>query len=224
MALDAHYIALILYASIYVLLVLAVSLYVYYARKAYAADSGRGLTDKDGNPVPDNYCKQMLYAREIYTACVVHLYDQATDVAVMVQWGQLLQQEIDGENLEGVNMYSFFFPGLGFIILYRIITMFFAFYENTRYGREKKKLKKKPENKDKDSSFIENELKKMDVEQQSFWSGIWDMTLAAFDLYFLKVVYKEFQDGYYKPNQIHRSLQLCEALFERYLHPLSNNL
>ena len=33
----------------------------------------------------------------------------------------------------------------------------------------------------------------MNDEKQSYWSGIWDMTLAAFDLYFLKVVYDEFR-------------------------------
>ena len=55
----------------------------------------------------------------------------------------------------------------------------------------------------------------MELEKKSFMSGVGDMNLAAFDLYFLKVVYLEFLDGYIKPNQDHRSLQLCEALFER---------
>ena len=218
---EAHYVALILYASIYVVLVLGVSIYVYNARKnIYEKDKSRGNKDADGNKRPDNFLKQMLKAQEIYTACIVHIYDQATDIAVMVQWGQLLKTELDGENLPGVDMRTFFFPGLAFILLYRVISMFFAFYENTRYGRVRKKLNKIKEEQHHPDNWVEEEIKTKyeGLERQSFCTGVGDVILAAFDLYFVKVVYKEFQKGMYRPDQTHRSLQLCEALFERYLY------
>lgn len=221
---EGHYIALIIYASVYVILVTAVSIYVYNARKEYVENHNRGLPDGDGNKLPDNFCKQMLKAQEIYTACIVHIYDQATDIAVMVQWGQLLKRELDGENLPGVDMRTFFFPGLLFILIYRIISMFFAFYENTRYGRVKKRLTKTQKEENHPDNWVEEEMKTKftDLKQQSFWTGIGDVILAAFDLYFVKVVYREFQKGMYRPDQTHRSLQLCEALFERYIYCISH--
>ena len=215
---EAHYVALIIYAAVYVILVASVSIYVYQARKEYVRNHNRGLPDGDGNKLPDNFCKQMLKAQEIYTACIVHIYDQATDIAVMVQWGQLLKKELDGENLEGVDMRSFFFPGLGFILIYRIISMFFAFYENTRWGRVRKRLNKiKQKDHPDDDDWVQREMdeKFKDLKKQSPWTGLGDVILAAFDLYFVKVVYGEFKKGMYRPDQTHRSLQLCEALFER---------
>ena len=144
--------------------------------------------------------------REIYTAVIVHLYDQATDIAVMIDWGVRTKREVNGiEDYDNVNMLSFFIPGLTFIILYRVITMIFALvqtYENT----------------DLLSIYhdVEDEENK---NKRSIRSKIVDFILAIFDLYFIKVIYLEFVAGKERPDKLHRSLQLCEALFERYISP-----
>ena len=211
MALEAHYILLIVYIAVYIVILFAVGVYVYYARKKYI-EQGGFIGDSDGY-IPQSYCEQLIYAREIYTAVIVHLYDQATDIAVMYQWYGLLKQEINGQNLEGVDMRSFFIPGLGFILLYRIITVFFALYEDTQYGREKKKIVTGAQQ----HTDIEKQLQLLakTIKRKTFCQVCWDLLLSILDFYFIKVVYKQFWDGEYKPNQTHRSLQLCESLFER---------
>eukprot|EP00484_Ammonia_sp_Unknown_P013226 CAMPEP_0197079898 /NCGR_PEP_ID=MMETSP1384-20130603/213849_1 /TAXON_ID=29189 /ORGANISM="Ammonia sp." /LENGTH=1483 /DNA_ID=CAMNT_0042518779 /DNA_START=94 /DNA_END=4547 /DNA_ORIENTATION=- len=212
MALDPQYIALIIYASIYVVLFIFIGVYVYYARKKQedSKEAVNKLEEAKRQRVetPQSYFEQVWYAREIYTAIIVHLYDQATDIAVMYQWGQLTKRELNGENLESVNMLTFFIPGIAFIMLYRFITMAFALYEDTRYGRKLREFKH--------NEAPETELEKMlePFEKKSCLQILWDMVLALFDLYFLKVVYDEFWAGEYKPNVKHRSLQLVEALFE----------
>eukprot|EP01084_Bolivina_argentea_P064399 117455_1 len=195
-ALSAQYIALITYAAAYTSLVIFIGVYVYFARK------------RNPQTTPEEksrtYFEQVWYAREIYTAVVVHLYDQATDIAVMVQWGQLTKKEvIDGVNLESVNMLTFFIPGLAFIIIYRVITMVFAIYEDTKTNTQSRNVYQ-----DMDK---ENETQRT---KRSCSIILWDLILSIFDLYFVKVVYKEFEAGEYKPNKTHRSLQLCESLFE----------
>ena len=229
MALDSHYVILIIYASAYVGIIIAVGAYVYYKAKK-AREKAENLKDKTNlskeelekarksksesqDAAPGNFFEQVWWAREIYTAVIVHIYDQATDIAVMVQWGSLLRQELEGDNLEGVDMRAFFFPGLGFIMLYRVITMFFALYEDTQYGRQQKKIKQLGVERHQD---LEKEMMK-NLKQKKPWQVIWDLTLSALDLYFIKVVYHEFENGEKRPNQTHRSLQLCEALFERFV-------
>eukprot|EP01083_Nonionella_stella_P173615 599431_1 len=190
-----QYIALIVYASTYLFLVIAIGVLVYFKRKKRSRISA---ADKDRS-----YIETVWFAREIYAAVIVHLYDQATDVAIMVQWGRFLDEELSGtRDLESVNMLSFFVPGVGFIILYRVITMIFAIYEDTKTVEE---------------HIVYRDMEKQkehERNKKSIWIIIWDIILCFFDLYFIKIVYLEFEAGEFKPNQAHRSLQLCEALFE----------
>lgn len=92
--------------------------------------------------------------------------------------------------------------------------MFFAFYENTQFGRKMKAIQK--EHPEMDLDDIEDQLHNEGLYKKTWFQGMRDVILAAFDLYFVRVIYEEFRKGMYKPNQTHRSLQLCEALFERY--------
>eukprot|EP01084_Bolivina_argentea_P063390 115757_1 len=171
-----QYIALIVYASTYLFLVIAIGVLVYFKRKKRSRISA---ADKDRS-----YIETVWFAREIYAAVIVHLYDQATDVAIMVQWGRFLDEELSGtRDLESVNMLSFFVPGVGFIILYRVITMIFAIYEDTKTVEE---------------HIVYRDMEKQkehERNKKSIWIIIWDIILCFFDLYFIKIVYLEFEAG-----------------------------
>jgi len=214
MALDAQYIVLTVYASVYVLIVILIGIYVYWQRNYKDKPTLSGNASHQSNQKlekyrPDTYFEAVWLAREIYTAAVVHIYDQCTDIAVMVQWGGLLYQEkILGENVKNVDMYSFFLPGLLFIVLYRVISMFFIVYNDTRYMRAKRKLERDNVPGHDLADALAAIPKKLCTET------LFDLVLAGLDLYFLKVVYLEFKAGDFRPNQAHRSLQLVEALFE----------
>ncbi len=110
--LSSSGIVLIIYAASYALIVLAVGIMVYRKRK------NKDIT----------YCEELVHQRQIYGAIIVHIYDRSTDVAVMVNWGRLTVQELNGNNIEGINMLSFLIPGIFVMILYRFITVCFALY------------------------------------------------------------------------------------------------
>eukprot|EP01084_Bolivina_argentea_P272412 463800_1 len=160
MGLEWSTIALIAYASFYSIILIAIAV-------------SHGI-------------KKIWSLRKIYTAVLVHLYDQATDIAVLVQWGILTQQEISGSiDVESVNMLTFFIPGLFFLLLYRVLNIIFVLRES-----------------------FQNDTKRSNL------SIMGNVLLALFDLYFAKVVYDEIQEGCKEPNKKHRKLQFAECLSE----------
>ena len=59
--------------------------------------------------------------RSIYSPTIVHFYDTATDIGVMILWGDLAFKQQRGEiEIPHVNMMVFFILGIVFIALYRI--------------------------------------------------------------------------------------------------------
>ena len=130
--------------------------------------------------------KKVWSLKKIYATVLVHLYDQATDIAVIIQWGIMVKQEANGKDFPSVNMLSFFIPGVIVVLLYRIITLIYSLHWNNTH-------------------------------LQSLSTHIWDAFLSIFDLYFIKIVYQEIKIGHKEPNKTHRSLQLSESLFERFV-------
>ena len=101
-------IAAIAYFSSYTLLVIILSIHIHrtetYEKK------------KD-------YLKAIWYRRGIYGQILAHLYDTATDIAVLIQWYILANDNID---YESIDMHILFWTSIGFLIFYRFISSCFA--------------------------------------------------------------------------------------------------
>ena len=97
----------IIYFSLYVILLIAVAYYV-----------------KTQNTHEKIVSKEYLYdvwsQRKIYVAVLVHFYDTATDIGVLINWYQLMHHELNGDNYESVDMIAFFWTGVSIMIFYRI--------------------------------------------------------------------------------------------------------
>eukprot|EP01084_Bolivina_argentea_P064519 117650_1 len=75
------------------------------------------------------FLKSVNSMRSIYGAVVVHIYDTATDIAVLISWGVLTYREMTGQkDYENVNMLSLFMPAVLAIFAYRIA--FYVFFKN----------------------------------------------------------------------------------------------
>eukprot|EP01084_Bolivina_argentea_P020693 38476_1 len=73
------------------------------------------------------FLKDLWSQRKIYAPIIVHFYDTATDIGVLYYWYTLMkdEQEYGGEYYQSVNMKSFFWTGIAFLILYRAATVVF---------------------------------------------------------------------------------------------------
>eukprot|EP01084_Bolivina_argentea_P215908 366660_1 len=69
------------------------------------------------------FIKDIWSQRRIYAPLIVHFYDTATDIGVVYYWYTLMTDEID---YESVNMHVFFWCGVSFLLLYRLLTLFFV--------------------------------------------------------------------------------------------------
>eukprot|EP01084_Bolivina_argentea_P072837 132226_1 len=67
-----------------------------------------------------SYLKDLWSQRKIYAPLIVYFYDTATDLGVIVNWYFLMQYE-KKENYESVDMVVFFWCGITFILLYRVV-------------------------------------------------------------------------------------------------------
>eukprot|EP01083_Nonionella_stella_P252786 870577_1 len=98
--------AAIVYFSLYTLLLFCIAIYVAI-KKEY-----------DGIK---KFFKTIFKMRKIYGSVLVHLYDTATDVGVMIDWWFLAQDEKRGYNYESIDMANLFWASVGFLTLYRIV-------------------------------------------------------------------------------------------------------
>eukprot|EP01083_Nonionella_stella_P091646 256299_1 len=104
-------IAAIVYFSLYALLLLLIAIHVHV------------------NDQPENkktFLSSIWKRRGIYGQILVHLYDTATDIGVLVQWYFLAQQEKSGGNIESLDMNGLFWISIAFLILYRVISILIA--------------------------------------------------------------------------------------------------
>eukprot|EP01083_Nonionella_stella_P008284 23835_1 len=69
------------------------------------------------------FFKTVWKMRSIYAAVLIHFYDTATDIGVMVDWWLLAQDEASGVNYESVDMTNLFWASVAFLVLYRIISV-----------------------------------------------------------------------------------------------------
>ena len=102
--LDWKDIAVICYFSSYLLLLLIISVVTY--------DSEKSKT---------KWLSSVWKRKSIYAPVIVHIYDTATDIGVLLLWGQLAFD--NDKNVDHVDIQAFFYLGLSFLLLYRISGM-----------------------------------------------------------------------------------------------------
>ena len=59
----------------------------------------------------------------IYGQILVHLYDTATDIGVLIEWGILAY---DDNNYKSIDMHVLFWTSIGFLITYRLVGSLFG--------------------------------------------------------------------------------------------------
>eukprot|EP01084_Bolivina_argentea_P283608 485773_1 len=71
-----------------------------------------------------DFFKKIWKMRSIFGAVLVHLYDTATDIGVMIDWWFLAKDEADGVyNYESIDMNNLFWTSVAFLLLYRILNI-----------------------------------------------------------------------------------------------------
>ncbi len=102
-----HY---IIYFSLYVVLILALSIYIHQ-------------TEKEQYNNKKDFLRAVWSRRGIYGQILVHLYDTATDIGVLIECGLLAYDPID---YQSIDMQIMFWTSIGFLIFYRFISTIFA--------------------------------------------------------------------------------------------------
>eukprot|EP01083_Nonionella_stella_P205875 749310_1 len=77
-----------------------------------------------------SFLKALWKKKGIYGHVLVHLYDTATDVGVLVQWGIYANQESHGTNIETLDMNLLFWTSMGFVIFYRLTSSLIGCYSS----------------------------------------------------------------------------------------------
>ena len=73
--------------------------------------------------------------RQCYIALIAHIFDQATDVSVLISWYRLSVKEERGEiNCIGINMSYLFYLSIFVVSLYRTISSIFIFIYTRSIG------------------------------------------------------------------------------------------
>eukprot|EP01084_Bolivina_argentea_P019310 35919_1 len=75
-----------------------------------------------------SYMKDVWNQRKIFFPLIIHFYDTATDIGVIYNWFELMKDE-ETINYDSVDMKTFFWCGITFLIIYRIGILLYAVYE-----------------------------------------------------------------------------------------------
>eukprot|EP01084_Bolivina_argentea_P127043 224760_1 len=113
-------IATISYFSTYILFIIALTVYVYITQ--------RRQLDK-------SFLKLVWQQRKILGQIIIHFYDTATDIGVLLSWYYLYQDELNGTNYESVDMGTFFWASCFVLIFYRLLSLVIVYWDNERNKR-----------------------------------------------------------------------------------------
>eukprot|EP01083_Nonionella_stella_P030435 83427_1 len=84
-----------------------------------------------------SYLKDVWSQRKIFWPLIIHFYDTATDIGVIYNWHVLMKVEEDPKvNFESVDMKTFFWCGITFLIIFRTIQLIISigeFIDGDRY-------------------------------------------------------------------------------------------
>jgi hypothetical protein len=97
----------VIYFCVNILLLLILSVYVRHTmgEPAGIKQFGKDIWDQ----------------RKIYVPIIVHFYDTASDIGVVYLWYTLMVDEQNGNDYESVDMEVFFWCGMTFLALYRVV-------------------------------------------------------------------------------------------------------
>eukprot|EP01083_Nonionella_stella_P110948 325060_1 len=74
-----------------------------------------------------SYLKDVWSQRKIFWPLIIHFYDTATDIGVIYNWSQLMKHEEEPDtNYESVDMKTFFWCGIAFLIVFRVLILLFS--------------------------------------------------------------------------------------------------
>eukprot|EP01084_Bolivina_argentea_P020897 38818_1 len=113
-------VASIIYFILYVFMVVILAL-VTYRSGNYKDESKK------------TFLKAVWKKRGIYTQILVHIYDTATDLGVLIGWGILAY---DNNDYESIDMLGLFWTAIGFIIAYRILSCVLSCHAASEDGAE----------------------------------------------------------------------------------------
>eukprot|EP01084_Bolivina_argentea_P174282 301909_1 len=166
-------VATIIYFSLNMLLVLCLSIFVH-------------LTEDHENK--KEFVKSVWAQRGIYGQLLVHLYDTATDIGVLVQWGILAYDEHD---YDSIDMLGLFWTSIGFLIFYRLFSGCIA---TCAVSDEYEELK---------DNVIQNIL-----------LGCRACCLGLFDMFIIRIVIRSALGNATEPTDQQKMVQLFEAILE----------
>ena len=109
-------IATIIYISLYVLILFIIGIII-------KIKSGIKICSK-------KYFRAVWIQKGIYSGMLIHIYDTATDVGVLIDWYFLMKNEMNGFNYENIDMKVFFWCSIASIILYRIWSAYMSWVLN----------------------------------------------------------------------------------------------
>eukprot|EP01083_Nonionella_stella_P318674 1165999_1 len=106
------------------------------------ADEAYEIQKKGGCKLILSWMKLVWKMKSIYLSALVHIYDIATDVGIIVDWGTQMQRENYGEihgdpeyNVRGLDMGGLFAGSLLAFFLYRFISAGFVYQFTGKFGR-----------------------------------------------------------------------------------------
>eukprot|EP01083_Nonionella_stella_P026900 74045_1 len=165
----ASFVVPTVYLSIYILLLVALSIHVYKT---------------EPNLSKTKLLKSVWSKKAIYGAILVHLYDIATDLGVLIHWYNLATiAKNDGKQYKTINISIFWFFLSFFFLFYRIATTTFAVQSACKDGKRGVSL-------------------------------IVRVFLGIFDLYIIKEVIESIKRDETEPGPRQRSTQLAECFLE----------
>ena len=167
-------IASILYFSSYALLVIILSIYIH---------------KNEQHKNKKEFLKAVWTRKGIYGQILVHLYDTATDIGVLIEWGTLAY---DDNDYNSIDMYIMFWTSIGFLIFYRLVSVIFSIVVE-----------------DDDNNYVWYE--------PQFYAkvNVWkSMCLGFWDMYIIKTVYESLKYHHEEPTPQQKAIQLMESIFE----------
>eukprot|EP01084_Bolivina_argentea_P064769 118079_1 len=116
MALSWSAVASIVYFCVYTGMMILLAMFVW---------------KKEDHNLDKTFLKSVWIQRKIYAQVIVHFYDTATDIGVLITWYLLHQDDNDYKN---VDMAVFFYAGCAILLLYRFISIFVIIYQQNTEG------------------------------------------------------------------------------------------
>eukprot|EP01084_Bolivina_argentea_P113610 202447_1 len=89
---------------------------------------------KEDHKLDRTFLKSIWIQRKIYAQVIVHFYDTATDIGVIITWYFLYTDDYD---YESVDMAVFFFGGCAVALLYRFMTLLVFMWKESIEGAER---------------------------------------------------------------------------------------